>query len=115
MHAIDSLVFEEQLVILGDGHEEEYSGNVLETMYPFLSFGSLSANVEHAVCEVTNNEGGLGDTGRLDTGPKDVLIVGDVIWLCYALDRVKVAGRTSVSRNESSCCVVTYYFAESFS
>lgn len=91
MHTVDGLVFEEQLVILGDGDEEQNGGDVLEAVNPLLALGSLTTNVEHAVCEVTNNECGFGDTGGLDTGTEDILVGGEVVGLGNALNGIEVA------------------------
>lgn len=38
LHTVDSFVFEQKLIILGDSHEEENGGNILETVDPLLSF-----------------------------------------------------------------------------
>lgn len=59
-------------------------------MDPLLTLGTLSTDIEHAVRQVTNDEGGLGDTSSLDTGAEDILIVGDVVGLCNAVNRVEV-------------------------
>lgn len=37
LHTVDGLVFEEQLIVLGDGDEEENSGDVLEAVDPLLT------------------------------------------------------------------------------
>lgn len=62
-------------------------------MYPLFPLRTLSADIEHSVCEVANDEGGLGDAGRLYTRAEDVLIVGDVVRLCNAVNGIKVAAR----------------------
>ena len=79
LHTVDSLVFEQQLVVLGDGDQEKDRGNVLEAVDPLLSLGTLATNVEHAVGQVTDDEGSLGDTSGLDTRPEDILVIGDVV------------------------------------
>lgn len=38
LHTVDSLVLEQELVVLGDGDEEEDGGDILEAVYPLLSF-----------------------------------------------------------------------------
>lgn len=38
LHTVDGLVFEQKLIVLRDGHEEENGGNILETVDPLLSF-----------------------------------------------------------------------------
>ena len=79
LHTVDRFVFEQQLVILGDGDEEQDGGDILEAMYPLLSFRSLATDIEHAVCEVANDKGGLCDTSRLNTRSEHVLVVGNVV------------------------------------
>ena len=74
LHAVDGLVFEQQLVVLGDGDEEQNSSHILEAMDPLFPLGPLAADVEHAVRQVADDEGGLGDTGRLHTRSKYVLV-----------------------------------------
>jgi hypothetical protein len=86
LHAVDRLVLKEQLVVLGDGDQEKDGGDILEAVYPLFSFRSLATDVEHAVCEVADDEGGLGDTSRLDTRPEHVLVVGDVVGRSDAVD-----------------------------
>ena len=103
MHAVDRLVLEQQLVILGDGDEEEDGGDVFEAVDPFLAFGPLPAHVEHAVGEVANDKGGFGDARGLDPRAQDVLIRGEVVGLGDAVDRVKVA-----------ICKVSYLLIEIF-
>ena len=91
LHTVDGLVFEEQLVVLGDGDQEEDGGDVLEAVNPLLSLGSLTTDVEHAVCQVADDECGLGDTGGLDTGTEDILVGGEVVGLGDAVNGVEVA------------------------
>lgn len=38
LHAVDSLVLEQKLIVLGDGNKEEDGCDVLEAMDPLLSF-----------------------------------------------------------------------------
>lgn len=59
-------------------------------MYPFLSFRSLTTNIVHAVGQLSNVEGSLGDASGLDSRAKDVLIVGNVVGLRNARDRVEI-------------------------
>ncbi len=91
MHTVDRLIFEQKLVVFGDGDKEENGGNVLEAVDPLLPFGPLAADVEHAVGQIANDEGGFSDTGRLDTRAENVLIVRDVVWCGDAIDGVEVA------------------------
>jgi len=93
LHTVDGLIFEEKLVVLGDSDKEENGGNVLEAVDPLLSLRSLSSDVEHAVCKVTNDESGFGNTSGLDTGSKNVLIVWHVIASRDSGDVVEVTTR----------------------
>lgn len=113
LHTVDSLVFEEELVVLGDGDKEENGGDILEAMNPLFTFGTLTTNIEHAVGEVANDESGFGDTGGLDTRTENVLVAGEVVGLSNALNRVKVASKIRLG----NCKEIrsTYYLAESLS
>ena len=92
LHTVDGLIFEEQLIVFRDGDKEENSGDVLEAVYPLLSFRSLSTNIEHAVCQIANDKGRLGDTSGLDTRSQDILVIWHVVWSSDSIDRVEVAG-----------------------
>ena len=74
-------------------------------MYPLLPFRSLATNVEHAICEVTDDECGLGNTGSLDTGTKNVLVIGNVVWRGNPIDGIEVA--VVVSNYSVDCHGVT--------
>jgi hypothetical protein len=100
LHAVDSLVLEQQLVVFGNGDEEENGRDVLEAVDPLLTLRSLTSDIEHAVGEVANDECGLGDTGCLDTGSEDVLVVGDVVGSGDAVNRVEVATFVSMRGRE---------------
>ena len=91
MHTVDGLVFEKQLIVLGNGDKEEDGGNVLEAVNPLLTFRTLSSNIEHSVCELADDEGGLGDTSGLNTRSQDILIVWHVVVLCDSGNVVEVA------------------------
>jgi len=91
LHTVDSLVFKKQLIIFGNSNEEEDSGDILKAVDPLLSLRTLSTNIEHTVCKISNNEGGFGDTSGLYTRSEDVLVIWHIIWLCNALNVVKVA------------------------
>ena len=91
LHTVNRLVFEKQLVVLGDGDKEKDSGDVLEAVNPLLSLRSLTTDIEHSVGEITDDEGSLGDTSSLDTGAKDILVVGHVIRSSDTGNVVKVA------------------------
>lgn len=91
LHAVDGFVFKQQLVIFGNGDEEKYGGDILKTVNPFLTFRTLATNIEHAICEIPNNEGSLRDSGSLDTGAEHVLVVWNVVRLCDSVDGVEIA------------------------
>ena len=97
LHTVDGLVLEQKLVILRYGNQEEDSGDILEAVNPLLSLGSLSTDIEHTVCKVSNDEGSFGDTGGLNTRPKDILVIWHVVGLRNAVNVVKVAGRENIS------------------
>jgi 2-phospho-L-lactate transferase/gluconeogenesis factor (CofD/UPF0052 family) len=46
---------------------------------PLLSLRSLTTDIEHAVGQVADDEGSLGDTSCLDTRSKDILVIGNVV------------------------------------
>ena len=79
LHTVDGLIFEQQLVVLRDGDQEENGGDVLEAVDPLLSLRSLTTDIEHTVGEVADDERGLSDTSCLDTRSKNILVVGDVV------------------------------------
>lgn len=60
-------------------------------MNPLLAFRPLATDIKHAVSEVTNNKGGLGNASGFDTRTQHVLVVGNIIGLRDAVDRFKVA------------------------
>lgn len=90
LHTVDGLVLEQQLVVLGDGDQEEDGGDILEAVNPLLTLRSLATHVEHAVGQIANNEGGLGDTSGLDTRAENILVSGEIVGLSNAVNRVKV-------------------------
>lgn len=92
LHTVHRLVLEQELVVLGDGDEEEDGRHVLEAVDPLLSLGSLATDIEHAVGEVADDEGGLRNTGRLNSRPQDVLVVGHVVGRSDTRNVIKVAG-----------------------
>jgi hypothetical protein len=91
LHTVDCLVFEQELVVFRDGNKEENGGNIFEAVDPLLPFGSLATDVEHTVGQIANDEGGLSDTGSLDTRPKNVLIIWYVVGRGDTFDGVEVA------------------------
>jgi len=97
LHTVDSLVLEEKLVIFRNGDEEKDRSDIFKAVNPLLSLRSLSSDIKHTVCEISNDEGGFGDTGSLDTRSENILIVWHVVWLCDAVDIVKVAEKRTIS------------------
>ena len=90
LHTVDGLIFEEQLIIFGDGDQEENCGDILEAVNPLLAFRSLTTNIKHAVGEIADDKGSLSDTSSLDTRSQNILVAGNIIWCGDTLDRVKV-------------------------
>lgn len=90
LHTVHSLVLEKQLIVLGNGNEEENGGHVLEAVDPLLSLRSLTTDVEHPISKVADDESCLGDTSSLDTGAQNVLVIGHIIGCGNALDVVEV-------------------------
>lgn len=98
LHSVDGLIFKEKLVVFGNSDKEEDGGYVLKAVNPLLSLRSLSTNIEHSICEVSNNERSLSDTSSLDTGSEDILVVGHIIALGDSLDVIEVTRReTNIS------------------
>lgn len=91
LHSVDGLIFEQQLVVLGNSDEEQNSSHVLEAVNPLLTLRPLATHVEHPVSEITNDKGRLGNTGGLDTGTKDILVVGHVVGSSDTSDVIEVA------------------------
>jgi hypothetical protein len=102
LHTVDGLILEQQLVVFGNGDEEENGGDVLEAVDPLLTLRSLTSNIEHAVGKVTNDECGLGDTSCLDTGSENVLVVGNVVGSGDAVNRIEVARFVSMYGREKA-------------
>ena len=116
LHTVHCLVFEQKLVVLRNGDKEEYGGDILEAMDPLLSLRTLSSNIKHAICKVTNDESSLRNSSGLDTGTKNILIVRHIVVLGDTLNVVKVAVRDRVRNRKqvSKYQTITYYRAESF-
>lgn len=91
LHTVDGLIFEEQLIVLGDGDQEENGSDVLEAVDPLLTFGTLATNIEHTVRQVTNNECRFRDTSGLDTRAQHILVVGHVVRSGDTGDVIEVA------------------------
>lgn len=97
LHTVDGFVFEKKLVVLGDSNKEEDGRDVLEAVDPLLTLRTLTADVEHAVGKVTNDERSFGNTSGLDTRAKDILIVWQVVRLSDAANGIEIAENTVVS------------------
>ena len=93
LHTVYGLVLEQQLVVLGNGDQEQNGGDVLEAVNPLLTLGSLTADVEHPVGQIADDECGLGDTGGLDTRAEDILVSGEVVGLGDTVNGIEVAKR----------------------
>lgn len=115
LHTVDGLIFKQQLVILGDGDQEQDGGDVLEAVDPLFTLGALTADIEHAVSQIPDDERGFRDTSRLDTGAEDILVARQVVGLGDSLNGVEVA--TNVSSREQIIAGTdsTHYLAESLS
>jgi len=55
-------VFYQRVVEATNRDQEQYDLYVVKDMNPLFSFRPLTANIEHAICEVTGLEYGLADT-----------------------------------------------------
>lgn len=94
VHLIGVMILDEDLIVTGDGDEEEEGGDILEAVDPLFPLTPLAAHIEHTVGEGTDMEEGLGDTGGLDPASKDILVGGDVLWGEEAIEGVEeVLGR----------------------
>ena len=91
MHTVDGLVLKQQLVVFGNGNQEQNGGDVLEAVNPLLSLGSLTTNVEHTVGEIADDESSLGDTGSLDTRAEHILVGREVVGLGDTVNGIEVA------------------------
>jgi len=59
--------------------QEEDDLNVVKNMNPLLPLGSLSTDVEHAVCERAGLEDGLADSSRPQTTTENILIARQIV------------------------------------
>lgn len=115
LHTIDSLIFKQKLIVLGNGNKEENRCHVLKTMDPLLSFWSLTTDIEHPIRQVANDKRRLGDTSRLDTRSEDILIIWKIVWLRNAIERIKVTTVGKQKWRTKNITGSTYYLAESLS
>lgn len=79
LHLVTILILHQALVVSGNGDKEKQAVDVLETVDPLLSFGSLSSNIEHSVRKGTEVEDGLGNTSRSQSGSEHILVGGDKV------------------------------------
>ena len=91
LHTVDSLVLKKKLIVLGNGDEKQNRRDVLKTVNPLLSLGSLSTNVEHTVGKFADDECGLRNTSSFDTRSEDILVVGHVVVCRDSGDVVEIA------------------------
>lgn len=91
MHSVDGLVFEEELIVLGNSNQEEDGGDIFKAVDPLLSLRTLSSDIKHSIGKISDNEGGLGDSSGLDSRTKNILVIWHIIRLGNALNIVKVA------------------------
>mmetsp|Transcript_17333 Transcript_17333/g.51777 ORF Transcript_17333/g.51777 Transcript_17333/m.51777 type:complete len:342 (+) Transcript_17333:168-1193(+) len=73
MHTVDSLIFIQSLVVLTEGHEENHSSHVLETMNPLLSLTTLATHIDHLEVCVVNRKISLRNTSCLGTRTQNIL------------------------------------------
>ena len=110
----DRLVFVQHLVVLGQGDEENEGGDVLETVNPLLPLGALTTDVEELVCQFTDLECRLGDTGRLYTRAEDILVSWKIARRCRGYGpRCGIAGcslcwRACRAGRRSPCVMMIY-------
>jgi hypothetical protein len=71
---------------------------------PLLTLGSLTTDIEHAVGQIANDEGGLGDTSGLDTRAEDILVSGEVVGLSNAVNSIEVTGASMMLANCWASC-----------
>ena len=101
LHTVDGLVFEKKLIVLRDGDKEENSCDILEAVNPLLSFRSLSSDIKHAVCKITDDESRLSNTGRLYPRSQDILVVRHIVGLSDTLNIVEVARNSALVKWDS--------------
>lgn len=74
-----SLVFMEDLIVLGHGHAEDDGRDVFEAVDPLFPLGPLPAHVEQLKVEVLEGEVDLHDARGFHSRPEDVLLRGLVV------------------------------------
>ena len=72
-HPVHGAVLEQNLVVLGQGDDEQDGGDVVEAVDPLLPLRSLPAHVEHVEHGALELKLYLHNAGRLHTGTENVL------------------------------------------
>lgn len=85
------LVFDEDLVVFGNGNQEDDRRDVFKAVDPFFTLGPLTTHIKHAVCQLANDKRRLSNTSGLYTWPEHILIGWHIAWVANALDRVEIA------------------------
>ena len=85
-----TLIFVQHLIILAERDQEDKGSNILEAVDPLFSLASLTTDVEKLIRKLANLESGLSDACRLDTTPKDVLLIRHVARVGHTIDGAKV-------------------------
>ena len=75
LHTVDGFIFEQELIVLGYGDEEEDGSDVLKAVDPLLTFRSLTSDIEHAVCKLANDKSSLRNACSLYSRSKYVLVI----------------------------------------
>ena len=65
-HTIDRTVFFQDLIVLSDTDNEQNSRDIVKTVNPFFSFGSLTAHIEHLKMNIAKPELNFDDSGCLN-------------------------------------------------
>lgn len=68
------------MVVTADSNQEQDDLYVVEDVNPLLTFRSLAANVEHAICQVAQLEDGLGDARGSQSRAEDILVGRKVVF-----------------------------------
>ena len=79
MHSIRRFVFDENLIVFAQSHDEDDGGDIFEAMNPFLSLRSLAADVEDTKVEIFKGEIDLDDAGGFNSSAKNILGAGQVL------------------------------------
>ena len=77
-HTIGRFIFEQQLVVAGDIDSEQNGARVFRTMDPFFALTPYTTDVKHNNFLPRCIKSSLCNTSSLDSGPKYVLICGNI-------------------------------------